>query len=353
MQNLIPLGTGNSRFMKSNISPSTTLAQLIQMLNNGTFPYDIGTINPEGISQQGTPLNKANLFSDVAALLYPSGTTTPNDAFNSIGKTIPSKKEYVPTATGWFRIAKIQSDANGSYAPSALVSVQNIYASTGHEYVKALVTFSRVSPAITILQDVYNEAAHFFTDMRLMRKTDGSEIYLDVKYGLTAYNRTSVQIINFKNFNYDVQALDIVKVENAPAGEEVLLTQKVSKITSPVRMATYEYIGTGTRGIGNENTFTFKDFSPDLVLIGYERPSSSGPDQSIGLGLGVFMPDKLKSSDYTQYGYLMIPSAIKDEDMLYARYNPNNRKLFWRSNSEGYQLNVENAVYTILAIKGG
>ena len=84
MENLVPLGTGNSRLMKSNIPASTTLAQLIQMLNNGTFPYDIGPLNSAGISQQGTPLNKATLFSDQTMAKYPSGIEDPNDAFEKL-----------------------------------------------------------------------------------------------------------------------------------------------------------------------------------------------------------------------------------------------------------------------------
>lgn len=60
-------GTGNSRFMKSNISPSTTLAQLVEMLNNGTFPFDLNGINPAGINALGDALNKANLFPDGVA----------------------------------------------------------------------------------------------------------------------------------------------------------------------------------------------------------------------------------------------------------------------------------------------
>ena len=89
MENLVPLGTGNSRFMKSNISPSTTLAQLISMLNNGTFPYDVGTINPAGISQQGTPLNKDTLLKDATAGLYGLGSdAVPDDVLNKLSKSI-------------------------------------------------------------------------------------------------------------------------------------------------------------------------------------------------------------------------------------------------------------------------
>ena len=84
MENLVPLGTGNSRLMKSNIPASTTLAQLIQMLNNGTFPYDIGPLNSAGISQQGTPLNKDTLFSAETQAKYPTGIEDPDGAFEKL-----------------------------------------------------------------------------------------------------------------------------------------------------------------------------------------------------------------------------------------------------------------------------
>lgn len=84
MDNLVTLGTGNSRLMKSNISSSTTLEQLIEMLNNGTFPYDIGPLNSAGISQEGTPLNKGTLFSDETEALYPSGIEDPDGALSKL-----------------------------------------------------------------------------------------------------------------------------------------------------------------------------------------------------------------------------------------------------------------------------
>ena len=87
MENLVPLGTGNSRLMKSNIPSNTTLAQLIQMWNNGTFPYDIGPLNSAGISQQGTPLNKDTLLKDATAALFGLGSdAVPDDVLHKISK---------------------------------------------------------------------------------------------------------------------------------------------------------------------------------------------------------------------------------------------------------------------------
>lgn len=94
MENLVPLGTGNSRLMKSNISSNTTLAQLIQMWNNGTFPYDIGPLNSAGISQQGTPLNKDTLLKDTTAALYGLGTdATPDEVLAILSKAVLSTSD--------------------------------------------------------------------------------------------------------------------------------------------------------------------------------------------------------------------------------------------------------------------
>ena len=121
MQDLIIKGTGNSRFLKSNIPTNTTLQELIAMLNNGTFPIDLNGLNQEGIQQQGTPINTATLLADDTAntlgLTQPEPTV--NDAFASIGiyneywweETIG---QYVATgevqsATGYFFINQPQS----------------------------------------------------------------------------------------------------------------------------------------------------------------------------------------------------------------------------------------------------
>lgn len=77
-------GQGNSRYLKSNIPASTTLQQLISMLNNGTFPVDFNGINEAGWLQIGTALNKANLFSDQTAAKYPDGTETVDGALSKI-----------------------------------------------------------------------------------------------------------------------------------------------------------------------------------------------------------------------------------------------------------------------------
>lgn len=67
MQDMIIAGTGNSRYLKSSIDADITLSELVSMLRAGTFPFDFNGINPDGITQQGTPLNTATLLSDDTA----------------------------------------------------------------------------------------------------------------------------------------------------------------------------------------------------------------------------------------------------------------------------------------------
>lgn len=95
MKDMIPKGTGNSRKMKSSIPANITHEELVALLRSGEFPFDLNGLNPEGITQQGTPLNKATLLTDDTAQML--GITkedpTVDDAFQRLG----SKKQVIQT----------------------------------------------------------------------------------------------------------------------------------------------------------------------------------------------------------------------------------------------------------------
>lgn len=62
-----------------------TYEDFMQAMVAGIFPVDFNGINKDGWTQQGTPLNKANLLSDtvISTLGLSTGVnSTPNDAFN-------------------------------------------------------------------------------------------------------------------------------------------------------------------------------------------------------------------------------------------------------------------------------
>lgn len=81
-------GTGNSRFLKSVAdfkSKYPTYDAFVEALVAGTLPIDLNGINPDGWTQQGTPLNKATLLSDsTAAKLNLSGDATVDSALGAL-----------------------------------------------------------------------------------------------------------------------------------------------------------------------------------------------------------------------------------------------------------------------------
>ena len=103
MKDLVPKGTGNSRYLKSAVPANTTHEELINLLRNGTFPIDFNGLNTAGIEQEGTPLNKANLLTDnTAVLIWPDASTRPDDPTvnDALGALVPQISAKAKIATG-------------------------------------------------------------------------------------------------------------------------------------------------------------------------------------------------------------------------------------------------------------
>ena len=90
MKDMIPLGTGNSRFLKSVENFKAlypTYDAFVAALVAGTLPVDFNGVNPDGVQQIGTALNKLNLLKDETAAMYGlDNSAVPNDAFAELGK---------------------------------------------------------------------------------------------------------------------------------------------------------------------------------------------------------------------------------------------------------------------------
>lgn len=88
MQDFVPNGTGNSRYLKSvenfkMLYP--TYDNFVAALVDGTLPVDFNGINMSGIAQIGTALNKASLLKDTTAALFGlGGDAVPDDVLNAI-----------------------------------------------------------------------------------------------------------------------------------------------------------------------------------------------------------------------------------------------------------------------------
>lgn len=88
MQDAIIKGNGNSRYLKTvaaALSLYPTYEDFLRALVAGNFPIDLNGINEAGWTQQGTPLNKANLLPDtLATSLGLPATATVADALSKL-----------------------------------------------------------------------------------------------------------------------------------------------------------------------------------------------------------------------------------------------------------------------------
>lgn len=98
MQDSVINGNGDSRYLKTSLASSTSWADALTAMRNGTFPIDLYGINTSGFSNVGTPLSKANLLTAATEQKLGLADATPNDAFNAIADilaTVP--KLYAAT----------------------------------------------------------------------------------------------------------------------------------------------------------------------------------------------------------------------------------------------------------------
>ncbi len=92
MKDLTIKGTGNSRFLKSveNFKAQyPTYDDFAAALVAGTLPVDFNGLNPDGVAQMATPLNKATLLTDETAhsLGLTSEDPTVNEALAELAKS--------------------------------------------------------------------------------------------------------------------------------------------------------------------------------------------------------------------------------------------------------------------------
>lgn len=96
MKDMVPKGTGNSRFLRSSIAADITHEELVALLRSGKFPVDFAGLNSAGIQVQGSAYNKGNVLPDsVCSALGIVTTSEPKDAFLKLKSTINSEKSDI------------------------------------------------------------------------------------------------------------------------------------------------------------------------------------------------------------------------------------------------------------------
>lgn len=87
-------GTGNSRYLRTSISASTTWEDALTMLRAGTFPIDLAGINISGFTTLGTALNSDTLLkSAIITALGLEADATPSDAWEAVLALIDTKQD--------------------------------------------------------------------------------------------------------------------------------------------------------------------------------------------------------------------------------------------------------------------
>ena len=149
MKDSILAGTGNSRYLKTSLSADITWQRALELLRAGTFPVDFNGTNPNGYTQVGTPLNKANLMTDAtAAKMDLTSSATPNDFLGVVADRVNSVIHYttgeVETGGTWidgkpiYRALftgsgsktagtnKLETVGNLAFTPDTIVSMRGI-----------------------------------------------------------------------------------------------------------------------------------------------------------------------------------------------------------------------------------
>lgn len=333
MQNMVPLGTGNSRFMKSNIPASTTLQQLIQMLNNGTFPYDVGAVNPAGVSQQGTPLNKDTLLKDATAAMFGLGTdAVPNDVLSWIGKY----NQY-----WWSRRVMCYKEKQVFHSSEYNLAT----GSGGNIQYSDSINISQVDGAITLVSPK-TLSAWGALDLYVLRNkycipTDGNTprnavVYLNSNVIIDKYSSTIV-IRNYSEVTSELGPSDNAEYVQSSdrsaypdSGEQdgyeyQYLGVPFENAVSAPKIETGSYVGTGTYGSNNKNSLTF-GIEPLVVMVCRSDSSSYAS----------FLNPCKKSAGYENYGLSNLTWSDKS--------------LSWNNQYDAdYQLNSSNTTYYYIA----
>ena len=93
-------GTRTSRSILGNLSIPEDWAAARALLIGAGWPIDLGPLNPAGLSQKGTDLNKSTLLKDTTAALYGLGTdATPDDVLQELAKIKIVIGSYVGTTS--------------------------------------------------------------------------------------------------------------------------------------------------------------------------------------------------------------------------------------------------------------
>lgn len=366
MQDFVPLGTGNSRYLKSVENFKAlypTYDAFVAALVAGTLPIDLNGINEAGVAQKGNALNKNTLLKDATAALYGLGANAvPSDVFGWLGVF----KNAVANEYVWSKQAKAEQIVVGEILHTVYIAwgatVQYSDSVTITNGVAAL-----VSPQTYVANDAGNgdsDAANLSSLMRgkyvIIENTEGisSSTETACPYGVIllagenfTLDSTGMSFDNFEYYDVSVVNTSSVLYVNSPdatayppAEDDGFNYEALGRLGKKARIVTGSYVGTGTYGAINPNTLTF-DFEPKVVFIfGYARTTNNGGEKSRLTAL---------VNPYGSYAHAfdtMHTGVVSWNDKTVSWYSINTGSSQYESYTSWQQLNKTDATYYYIAI---
>lgn len=377
MKDFVPLGSGNSRFLKTVNNAKTlypTYDAFLNALVDGTLPIDLNGINSAGVAQMGTALNKANLLTDAtAAALGLTGDPTVNDALG-----------YLADVTNWHVWEKrstvyspvIQNTATGAKeiidatSTSALVSVS--YSSELNVDPGTLAVSLKDPQTVAISYDTYTAAEVLNGKYFLMNTNRWTNelIYCESLTSVTRENNgSSYPYVVILNGTYSIisstgeansELLGYVGSQDPNAypqdgeqdGVHYVYVKQMGE--AGVKIETGSYKGTGTYGASDPNILSFS-FAPKFVWIYARRQDNSeimAVNNSYGsssstTAQGFLIPELLTTS----YQQKVAPFNEGEGYNGYAKKSADGKTLYWyHTINEVKQLNYNQYTYFYIAL---
>ena len=236
MKDLIIKETGNSRSLKSSIG-AISWEEARGLLQSGTFPIDLLGLNPDGVQQTGTALNKANLLSDTTktALELTQSDPTVNDALYALSqKGSPAEVHVIAdngTTVTMSKSGKVLSaQASGGEAilyPTVLGDWQLTYTYGGQQKSK---TFT--------LEVIGIVTVYPFNVSGSLESTDWTDIALCSQFG-QAKNYFAIgdrKTVNIGGTNYQVQIIGFDHDDLTSGGKAGITFQMVDCLNATAQM---------------------------------------------------------------------------------------------------------------------
>lgn len=347
MNDGVSKGQGNSRYLKSNIPASTTLQQLISMLNNGTFPVDFNGINEAGWLQIGTALNKANLFSDQTAAKYPDGTETVDGALQFFGTFNQYwwKRRKKETNFGAIEDVTLASGSDTTYYANWNKSLT--VDTTGFAPVLngdiTLVKVNRNSAGATTANGLKGYYFQFYSSNG--SSYDNGMFHADSNAPDAVYDGSKVTIqakrvtIEYSEWEYINSGERDAYPDSGVSGEYEYqyLGIPMENAVSGAKLYYGSYVGTDTHGESYPTSLTFS-FVPKLVIVA----------RAYGTGASL-----VPGGDYWTSSFIWIPGVdktkINSDSYVYITLE-NNTLSWYAEGNYGNQLNNIGETYSYLAI---